>query len=293
MLELKPTDPPIVSGRWRFNALRVGALVIAAGAYATAYGEAIVNAIDGYGQGASRQPFSWSGQVLAWTWLVFAAIVCGAGTLVLRDLTTRPWWTWPKWTRRAPLSRSTYLVCVSVYVLCAYASVGIGWLVESVVHPSSAVDASTTPPRPSLGAEILAGLRAGFGEEVFVVAVPIAALAMWLPSTRAGLIAALCVLVPMRLAYHVYYGAGLWVSMALWAVVSAYMVWRWRDYRLVIGFALAHAAYNICEGYTVAFWGLLGVAAVCVIVLAVTHRVRTGRWITMAAPVRVPIPVRV
>ncbi|MBM7280584.1 hypothetical protein JTZ10_22845 [Gordonia rubripertincta] len=292
MLELKPTDPPIVSGRWRFNALRVGALVIAAGAYATAYGEAIVNAIDGYGQGASTQPFSWSGQVLAWTWLVIAAIVCGAGTLALRDLTTRPWWTWPKWTRRAPLSRSTYLACVSVYVLSVYASIGIGWLVESVVHPSSAVDASTTPPRPSLGAEILAGLRAGFGEEVFVVAVPIAALAMWLPSTRAGLIAALCVLVPMRLAYHVYYGAGLWVSMALWAVVSAYMVWRWRDYRLVIGFALAHAAYNICEGYTVAFWVLLGVAAVSVIALAVTHRVRTGRWITMAAPLRAPAPVR-
>ncbi|WP_139104525.1 hypothetical protein [Gordonia sp. UCD-TK1] len=181
---------------------------------------------------------------------------------------------------------------MSVYVLSVYATLGVRWLVELALPALAVDDASTAAQRP-LAAAVIAGLRAGFGEEVFVVAVPIAALAMWLPSTRAGLIAALCVLVPMRLAYHVYYGAGLWVSMALWAVVSAYMVWRWRDYRLVIGFALAHAAYNICEGYALAFWGLVGVAAACVVALVLAHRVRTGRWITMAPPLRVPIPVRV
>ena len=293
MLDLETTNSPIVSGRWWFNASRVGALLIAAGAYASAFGDGISTAIARYGDGASTHPFSWSGEVLSWAWLVVAVSVFGGlSWLILRELTTRPWWSWPQWTRRPPLSRSTYVACVSVYVLSVYASLGLSWLVELAV-PGPAVDGATTVSQRPLVAEVIAGLRAGFGEEVFVVAVPIAALAMWLPSTRVGLIAALCVLVPMRLAYHVYYGASLWVSMALWAVVSAYMVWRWRDYRLVIGFALAHAAYNICEGYALAFWGLVGVAAASVIGLVLAHRVRTGRWITMAPPLRVPVPVRV
>ncbi|MBN0974167.1 MULTISPECIES: hypothetical protein [unclassified Gordonia (in: high G+C Gram-positive bacteria)] len=294
MLELEPTGSQIVSGRWQFNAARVGALVIAAAAYAAAFGEGISTAIDRYGQGASTQPFSWSGEVLVWLRLVVASgALVGLSWLILRELTTRPWWwSWPQWTRRPPLSRSTYVACVSVYVLSVYATLGLRWLVDLALPALAVDDTSTTAQRP-LAAAVIAGLRAGFGEEVFVVAVPIAALAMWLPSTRVGLIAALCVLVPMRLAYHVYYGAGLWVSMGLWAVVSAYMVWRWRDYRLVIGFALAHAAYNICEGYALAFWGLVSVAAAGVVALALTHRVRTGRWITMAPPLRAPAPVRV
>ncbi|OLT52972.1 hypothetical protein BJF87_12930 [Gordonia sp. CNJ-863] len=269
----------------------MAALVVAAASYLIAFGRGIYTSIERFGEGASTQPYSRAADIELWSLIVFAALVFVIAIPLLGGAEWRPWWSWPRWTRRAPLSPSTYLACVSVFVLSVYASVGSGWLIEVFVEPSSAVDASTTASRPP-AAEVLAALRAGFSEEVFVVAVPIAALAMWLRPTGAGPIAALCVLVPMRLAYHVYYELGLAIGMVLWATVSAYMIWRWRDYRLVIAFALTHAAYNICEGYTVAFWVLLGIAAVSVIALAVTHRVRTGRWITMAAPLLVPAPVR-
>ncbi|MFC8314120.1 hypothetical protein ACFUEJ_10920 [Gordonia sp. NPDC057258] len=59
-----------------------------------------------------------------------------------------------------------------------------------------------------------------------------------------------------------------------------------------IAFAAAHTAYNICISYSFAIWVVRGAAAASVIAIAVTHRVRTGQWISMAAPVRAPDPVR-
>lgn len=160
------SDAPTRKERWQFTASRVGALVVAAASYVIAFGLGIYTSIEHFGEGASTQPYSRDADIKLWSLIVVAGLVFVIAIPFLGGSAWRPWWTWPRWTRRAPLSRSTYLACISVYVLSVYASVGIGWLIEVIAEPVSVVDTSTAASRPP-AAEVLAALRAGFSEEVF------------------------------------------------------------------------------------------------------------------------------
>ena len=112
MLELEPTDVPTERGPTergggRLTASRVGTLVGAAATYVVGFGVSIYAAIVRFGEGTSTQPFTWDTVAGQWVMTFVAVMVFTAGTAalwVMNNSDGRVWWSWPKWTRRAPLS---------------------------------------------------------------------------------------------------------------------------------------------------------------------------------------------
>ncbi len=107
---------------------------------------------------------------------------------------------------------------------------------------------------------------------------------------------ALPVLIGARLAYHVYYGWPVF-GLAIWAAVAAAIVWRWRSPRVVIGFVVAHIAWDSAVALPAlrgSFWFFFAIWCVIpLLVLAGTIRMirrthglapivgyTTGEWTT-------------
>jgi len=126
-------------------------------------------------------------------------------------------------------------------------------------------------PRQSLAVGLAASISSGIGEEVFVVAAPVALLGPLVAraarrSARAGRIvttALVVLLVAARLSYHLYYGPVVLVLLP-WAVLTVVVYLRTRS---VLPLMIWHVAYDALLQLP----GIIGLAAT--VLLAVTGAV--------------------
>lgn len=121
-----------------------------------------------------------------------------------------------------------------------------GYLAWSVVTAALRRQHGTPPADPLSGVlwfDLVRALVAGPQEELVVVALPLVVAAR-LGGTRLRPghppVWLWVLLVAARLAYHVYYGPGVWALLA-WAVVVPWLFWRTRQ---VWPLVLTHSAYD-------------------------------------------------
>lgn len=111
---------------------------------------------------------------------------------------------------------------------------------------------------PSVDEPVMVGVfeavKAAFGEELIVVAVPVMILRYFEPRIGAGrtrlLVRAgwvgcgLTGFVAMRVAYHLYQGTAV-IWLLPWAIWTVWAFWRWRHPGLLLGLIAAHFINNV------------------------------------------------
>lgn len=166
------------------------------------------------------------------------------------------------------------VLCTTAYVLIAASG--------AAPQPNS--------PRQSLAVGLAASVSSGIGEEVFVVAAPVALLGPLVVlatrrSARAGRVvsvALVVLLVAARLSYHLYYGPVVLVLLP-WAVLTVVVYLRTRS---VLPLMIWHVTYDALLQLP----GILGLAATVLLALtgAVAAAVAVGHARDRAALDRIP-----
>lgn len=107
-------------------------------------------------------------------------------------------------------------------------------------------------------------VKAGVGEELLALAIPVTVLRFYRASTRL----AIALLIMLRCAYHLYYGVPGVLWLMPWAVATAAIYWRWRDLRILLGLIVFHIIFDVRSTLfgDAAGWVLTVVAAVALIV---------------------------
>ena len=234
--------------RWQPTQVRPGwAIVGVTATFLIAYGVAAVTAFDLYfsaAASAARANASYSEvragfhQELAL--LVSARLVDGFVILATmpRGLPLRDF------HRKVPGDRGGAALSAAGVLLASLA----GFLLVGVVLGIPSMN-TATPVGETLRQGIGFAVLAGAGEEVFVLALPYAALrlvrlpARWGDGEHARVLplwVVVSVCVVLRMSYHVYYGAGA-LTLLPWAVVTVLIFHRWH---LLFPLILTHIAYD-------------------------------------------------
>lgn len=89
-------------------------------------------------------------------------------------------------------------------------------------------------------AEWTTAVKAGIGEELLALAIPVTVLRFY----RAPTLLAIPLLIMLRCAYHLYYGVPGVLWLFPWAVASAVIYWKWRDLRILSALILFHIIFD-------------------------------------------------
>lgn len=150
----------------------------------------------------------------------------------------RRWWpglgAWPWSSQRAP----TATVVGAIGLVMAAFAVG-----DLVIYPVLDGVGLTVgySAWSSFWGEVWWSLDAAVGEEIVVLAVPVAVMHCLRVPRRS----ALWILVGLRVAYHLYYTVtGVWWLIP-WAIVSAVVYWTWQDVRLLVGLIAVHFYFDM------------------------------------------------
>ena len=134
---------------------------------------------------------------------------------------------------------------------------------------------------------IVDGLRAGIGEEVLVLAIPVTLMRISKCPWTVGLV----ILFALRMLYHLYYGipGALW--LAPWALVVAACFWRWTTWPVLLGFVALHALFDMRgllpvwhEYYTLSAGIALLIVVAAVAVFRSRPTTRRHAWRSSLAP---------
>jgi len=258
-------------------------VVTAIAAFGGVFGWSVRDAVDiacqYHGSTVRRVGLSASSSV---GWAVFAALVAGVAVLALRG--SNRWWPgsgqWV-WTRHRA-GWAVALGATGLSMLC----LALGDSVLSSVLDRWALLNHVDAVGISTVGQVAGALQAGIGEEVIVLAIPAAVLRFY----RAPTVLALCVLVALRVSYHLYYGWIGVVWLVPWAVVTAAVYWRWPDWRLLVLLVVDHAVFDLRSllfGRDAGMiWLLAGVS-----VLAVAGAIRPRWWAAAASSAGVSVRI--
>ncbi|WP_336794282.1 hypothetical protein [Gordonia malaquae] len=241
------------------------ALTVALMAYGAAYGLSIQTSIDSWSTvpgGRIEASSDLGGEV---TWFLVTLVACVAAVAMVRGRMLR----WPWSQERTPWSLTLAVAGMAMSLTM------LGIVIKHMLGNNTGMTGGGITP-----VEIaLTVVRAGVGEEILVLAVPV----FLMKSIGVRFAVALPILVVLRVAYHLYYQ---WETVFLvpWAIGLAVIYWRWPTGRVLLGLIGAHILYD-----TLAFVQPFGhpyvVMVGCTVVLLGAGCVVGRWWRTPSVPV--------